>query len=98
VGELSLYIDEATGRTTGCRRDLFLLATAFRPVLGPIQPPTQCVPGSRSLRIMRLYYEADHSPPSSPEVKNAWSYISNPPYVFMTWYLVKHRDKFTYIF
>jgi hypothetical protein len=22
---------------------------------------------------------ADHSPPSSPEVKNAWSYTSTPP-------------------
>jgi hypothetical protein len=23
--------------------------------------------------------EADHSPPSSPKVKNAWSYTSTPP-------------------
>jgi hypothetical protein len=27
--------------------------------------------------------EADHSPPSSAEVKNAWSYTSTPQYVFM---------------
>jgi hypothetical protein len=27
--------------------------------------------------------EADHSPPSSAEVKNAWSCISPPQYVFM---------------
>jgi hypothetical protein len=40
--------------------------------------------------------EADHSPPSSAEVKNAWSYTSTPQYVFMAWCLVKHRDIFTF--
>jgi hypothetical protein len=29
--------------------------------------------------------EADHSPPSSAEVKKEWSYTSTLPYVFMTW-------------
>jgi hypothetical protein len=38
--------------------------------------------------------EASFSPPSSPEDQNAWHYTSAPPYVFMTWYLVKHRDNF----
>jgi hypothetical protein len=33
--------------------------------------------------------KADHSPPSSDEVKNAWSYTSIPQYVFMAWCLVK---------
>jgi hypothetical protein len=27
--------------------------------------------------------EADHSPPTSAEVKNTWSYTFTPPYVFM---------------
>jgi hypothetical protein len=40
--------------------------------------------------------EADHSPPSSAEVKNAWSYTSTPPYVFMALYLAKHRDNFNF--
>jgi hypothetical protein len=35
--------------------------------------------------------EADHSPPSSAEDKNAWSYASTPPEVFMAWRLIKHR-------
>jgi hypothetical protein len=39
-----------------------------------------------------------HSPPSSVEVMNALSYTSTPQYVFMVWYLVKHRDKFTFTF
>jgi hypothetical protein len=36
--------------------------------------------------------EADHSPPSSAELKNAWSYTSTPQYVFIAWCLVKHRS------
>jgi hypothetical protein len=31
----------------------------------------------------RQEHEADHSPPSSAEVKNEWRYIWAPPYVFM---------------
>jgi hypothetical protein len=27
--------------------------------------------------------EADHSPPTSAEVKKTWMYTSTPPYVFM---------------
>jgi hypothetical protein len=41
--------------------------------------------------VKRPGREADHSPPSSAEVKNAWSYTSTPTYVLTTWYLVKHR-------
>jgi hypothetical protein len=29
--------------------------------------------------VKKLGCEANHSPPSSPEVKNVWSYTSNPP-------------------
>jgi hypothetical protein len=59
----------------------------------------------------RLGREADHSPLSSAEIKNACSYTSIPPYVFMVlclakhrirlrvaWYLVKQRDSFTFTF
>jgi hypothetical protein len=41
------------------------------------------VPGVLSLGVKRPECEADHSPPSSVEVKNAWSYTSTPQYVFM---------------
>jgi len=39
-----------------------------------------------------------HSPPSSAEVKNAWSYTSDPQYTFMVWCLVKkeHREDFAF--
>jgi hypothetical protein len=49
-----------------------------------------------SLEVKRPGREADHSPPSNAEVKNAWSYISTPQYVFMAWCLVKHSDNFTF--
>jgi hypothetical protein len=34
-------------------------------------------------RVNRPEREADHSPPSSVEVKNVWRYTSTPQYVFM---------------
>jgi hypothetical protein len=30
--------------------------------------------------------------PSSAEAKNAWSYTSSLPYVFMAWCLIKHKN------
>jgi hypothetical protein len=45
--------------------------------------------------VKQLGYEADHSPPSSAEVKNVWNDTSIPQYVFMAWCLVKHGDNFT---
>jgi len=43
-----------------------------------------------------LDVEADHVPPFSAEVTNAWSYTYTTPYVFMEWCLVKHRDNFAF--
>jgi hypothetical protein len=42
--------------------------------------------------IKRPGCEANHSPPTSVEFKNAWSYTSTLPHVFMSWYLIKHRE------
>jgi len=39
--------------------------------------------------VKRLDREADHSPPFSTEVKNAWRCTSSPQCVFMAWCLVK---------
>jgi hypothetical protein len=64
-----------------CRRglDIFLLTAVSRTALGPTQPPVQWVTAALSLGVKRLGREADHSPPSSAEVKNAWNYTSIPP-------------------
>jgi len=40
--------------------------------------------------------EADHSPPFSAEVNNAWSYTFTLPCFFMAQHLVKHRDRLTF--
>jgi hypothetical protein len=102
-GQLYLYQRWATGWTIGVlgfdsRRGLgiFLFTTASRTALEPTQPLIQWVPGSLSLGVKRPGREADHSLPSSAEVKNAWSYTSTPQYVFMASCLVQHRDNFTF--
>jgi hypothetical protein len=76
----------------------FLFTTVARNALGPTHPPIQWVPGALSLGVKWPGREAGHSPPSSAEVKNAWSYTSTPQYAFMTWCLVKHMANFTYTF
>jgi hypothetical protein len=65
------------------RGKIFLFSTSSRPVLGPTQPPIQWVLGALSLGVKRLGCEADHSVPTSAEVKNTWIYTSTPPYTFM---------------
>jgi hypothetical protein len=60
--------------------------------------PIQLTPGALSMGVKRPEHEADHSPSSSAEVKNAWSYTSTPRYVFIAWWLVKHRDYFTLLY
>jgi hypothetical protein len=37
--------------------------------------------------------KADHSPPSSADVKNAWSYTSTPQYAFMAWRSVEAQEQ-----
>jgi len=48
------------------------------------------------LWVKRPGHEGDHSSPPSPEVKNARSYTSTPPYVFMALYLIKRTDNFNF--
>jgi hypothetical protein len=76
----------ATGCTIGVlgfysRRGLgvFLFITTSRAALGPAQPPIQWLPRALSLGVKRPSREANHSPPSSPEVKE-WLelYIHSP--------------------
>jgi hypothetical protein len=75
---------------------IFLFTTMSRLALWPAQPPIQWILEAVSLGVNWLGHEADHSPLSSAKVKKAWSYTSTPPYVFIAWCLVKHRDNFTF--
>jgi hypothetical protein len=49
-----------------------------------------------SLGIKRPGREADHSPPSTAEVKECVEIYLHYPNVFMALCLVKHRDNFTF--
>jgi hypothetical protein len=74
----------------------FLHVTSSRLPLG-LHPASYPMDGGVLFSgIRRPGRKADHSPPPSAEVKNAWSYTSTHTYVFMTWYLIKHRDIFTF--
>jgi hypothetical protein len=56
----------------------FNFSTSSRPALELTQPPNQRVPGAFSLGVKRLESEADHSPPTSAEVKKVGLYIHSP--------------------
>jgi hypothetical protein len=63
----------------GIELRIFLFSTASRTALGPTQPPIQWVPGALSLEIKQPRREADHSPPSSTEVKECVElYLHSP--------------------
>jgi hypothetical protein len=56
------------------------------------------VPGAPSLGVKWPGPEADHSPPSSAEVKNVWSYTSPLHYVSMVWCSVKNSTATTLLY
>jgi hypothetical protein len=69
---LNIFVATVKIRVLGfdSRRGLGLfLFTASRTALGPTQPRIQWVPEALSLGVKRPECEADHSPPSSAEVK-----------------------------
>jgi hypothetical protein len=61
----------------------FHFSISCRPALGSTQPPIKWVSGALSPGVKWQGREADHSPPTSAEVKKMWIYTSTPPYVFM---------------
>jgi hypothetical protein len=73
--------------------------TKSRPVLGPTQPPIPWLPGALSLGLKRPGRGADHSPPSSAEVKECVElclHSHNTP----SWHgdQLQHGDNFTFTF
>jgi hypothetical protein len=92
----------------GRGRGFFLYTVASRQALESAQPSTRWVPRYLSPEVKWPGLEAEHSPPSGANFKNAWSGTSIPQYVFiawflvkrkirlMAWYLVKQRDNLTF--
>jgi hypothetical protein len=64
---------ELDGRGSIPGRGKIIFSIGSRPLLRPIHPPIQWVPGDLSPGVKRLGREADHSPPPSSEVKNGRS-------------------------
>jgi hypothetical protein len=71
---------------------IFPFTTASRTAPEPTQPPIQCVPGALSLGVKRPRREADHSTPSSAEVKG-WVelYLHSPNTPSWRGAQLKHR-------
>jgi hypothetical protein len=78
---------------------IFLFTAASRTVLVPTQPPIQWVLGTLSLGVKRPGREADHSPPSSAEVKE-WVelYLRSPNTPSWHGAKLKHGDNITFTF
>jgi hypothetical protein len=76
---------------------IFLFTTTSRMTLGHTQSSIQWVPGALSLGVKQPGHEADHSPPSSAEVKECVELYIYSPYMPSWCGAVKHRDTFTFI-
>jgi hypothetical protein len=61
--------------------------------VGPFGYPNQWAPGASSSELKWSEREADYSPLSSAEVKNAWSWTSTPAYVLMLRCLIKYQGQ-----
>jgi hypothetical protein len=74
-------------------RETFLFSTVSRLALEPTKLPLQWVPWTLSVGVNRPRHEADHSPPSSAEVKHGGAMPLLP--LTPSWYdaqLIQHRD------
>jgi hypothetical protein len=58
-----------------------IFSMSSRPALGSTQHPIQWLPVV--LWVKRPGHEADHTTPTSAEVKKMWIYTSAPPYALM---------------
>jgi hypothetical protein len=72
---------------------IFFFTAESGPALGPTQPALQWAPRDLSLGVKRPKREADNSPPSNADIKNAWSYTPILQYAFMAWFSVKVRGQ-----
>jgi hypothetical protein len=80
VGIAMGYGPDGQGSIPGRSKIVCLFSTASTPALGPTQPHPQWVTGALSPRVKRLGREADHSHPSSAEVKNGGTIPPLPPH------------------
>jgi hypothetical protein len=92
------YVAEKSGFDSRQEQYIFLFSTALTQALGHTPSPIQWVPGSPYLGVMRSGCEFDHPPPSSAEVKNAWSYISTSTRLHVVVLILARRNSFILLF
>jgi len=83
----------ALGVVSSSQNYFFVTLHRVRTDLGAHAVSSQSDIGALSSRVKQPGREAHHSPQFSVKVKNARSSTSTPQYVFMSWCLVKLRDK-----
>jgi hypothetical protein len=87
-GECSRYSEHTPGCRTvqsfySCRGSRFFSFPKPRPALGPIHLPTERVPRAAYPGVKWWKRDANHSPPSSAEIKNEWRHTATLHYVVM---------------
>jgi hypothetical protein len=92
--EQRLRVGWPEDRGSGNRENSVFFTTSI-PALGPTQPPIQWVSGHFPRGGGR---EADHWPPSSAEIKKAWSHTYTPPTYLWRVIQFEHRNTFFFIF
>ena len=66
-----------------CRGSRFFSFPKPKPALGPIHLPTERVPRAAYPGVKWWKRDANHSSPSSAEIKNEWRHTATLPYVVM---------------
>lgn len=92
-GELSWYSNKTKGLNTDKSWFNFRQRQVSSPAVGPTQPRIQKKLGAPPPRVKRPLPDADHSSPTSKDVKNEWSYTSTRTDRF--WHNLKcgHEDE-----
>jgi hypothetical protein len=80
-----VYSDQTTSQTRGKRSSISVGSTVSRLVPGPLQAHIGLLPGALYWGLKQSGREADHTPPSSANVKNAWGFMYITPFVFLAW-------------
>jgi hypothetical protein len=77
---------------------LLFVSAFWKMALEPTQPPIQWIPGVLSLEVKWPGNDADHSPPSSAEVKEGVELYLHPnmPSWHGAQFKKKHGDNFTF--
>jgi hypothetical protein len=90
-------VDErATGIQFLAEARKLVFSTMSRQPLGSTQPHIQCMQGTFSPNVKWLGCEANHSPPSTADIKNAWIYSPTPPHTFKVWCLINQEKGLHY--